>query len=584
MEAAPTAPRVERALGSALGNGAPSRARGASRMGDGARRRMTRGARGDLAGAPEKDEPPSRSAHLSPAVGWLVSGLGPLAAVAALEPLALATPHPADVVEAYGLIVLALAAIVATIWGAGPAIVALGECPMGLIALLLPRGRAGAGGRDGGLALDIGLLMVMVAAVAAVGAIAIRLERARRDVARLKLTEARERARADAALDAAQEALVFLDQAGRVTRLNQQARHLFATLGVDAAAGPRAAALAWLRGDQPLSEGDSPAGRALRGELVREEVAVVAPHAADDDLTRRLTLVISAAPILGPDGVIAGAVISAREVGGAAESPPREWPLVWTERMDAFIGMASHELRTPLTTIKASVQLGLRKLSRTNQQALIASDLQQLLMRAEEQVGRMTRLIEDLLDTARIASGSMTLRFERCDLLALTREAIHDAQLRAPARAIWLRTDGEPALIWGDPGRLSQVIGEYISNALKFSDASQPVEAHISGRWRAHGKDELGARDDNLDGVERWQARVTVRDHGPGVKSEALERVWDRFYQDPELAARVGSEVGLGLGLALCRSIVEAHHGAVGVESASGGGALFWLALPRLAE
>ena len=559
-------------------------------MGDGARRRAARGARGVFAGArekQEKDEPASWRAHRGLAVGWLVSGLGPLVALmalvalVALGPLAPGLPpHPGSMVEAYGLIVLALAAAVAAIWGAGPAMAALGEGLIGLIALLL-RGRASASGLDGGLALDIALLILVAVAL---GAIATRLDRARRHVARLKLAKERARAQANAALDVAQDALVFLDQSGRVTRLNQRARQLFTTLRIDVAAGPRAPALVWLRAGQPLSEGDSPGGRALRGEMVRDEILVVAPPAAGDDLTRRRTLAISAAPILGPDGAIAGAVVSAREINEATENPPREWPSVWMERMDAFIGMASHELRTPLTTIKASVQLGLRKLNRAEQLEPNAADLRRLLMRADEQVGRMTRLIEDLLDTARIASGHMTLRFERCDLLALTREALHDAQLRAPARTIWLRTDGEPALVWGDPGRLAQVIGEYVSNALKFSDASQPVETHVWGRWRAHGQDEPGAFDNDPDGVERWQARVTVRDHGPGVKPEAWERIWDRFYQDPELAARVGSEVGLGLGLALCRSIVEAHHGAVGVESASGGGALFWLALPRLAE
>ncbi len=252
--------------------------------------------------------------------------------------------------------------------------------------------------------------------------------------------------------------------------------------------------------------------------------------------------------------------------------------------MDTFIGLASHELRTPLTTIKASVQLALRKLNRTNQPELIGEDLRQLLTRADQQVGRMTRLIENLLDTSRIASGRLTLRFERCDLLALAREAVHDAQLRAPSRTIWLETDGEPALVWGDPGRLTQVIGAYLSNALKFSDASQPVEVRLWGRWRADwvsdGGD--GGTGDVDDEDEGWQARVAVLDHGPGVNGEARERAWERFYQDPALAARVGSEVGLGLGLYLCRAIVEAHRGAVGLEEASGGGALFWFTTPAL--
>ena len=246
--------------------------------------------------------------------------------------------------------------------------------------------------------------------------------------------------------------------------------------------------------------------------------------------------------------------------------------------MDTFIGLASHELRTPLTTIKASVELALRKLNRTNQPELIGEDMRQLLTRADQQVGRMTRLIENLLDTSRIASGRLTLRFERCDLLALAREAVHDAQLRAPLRTIWLETDGEPALVWGDPGRLTQVIGAYLSNALKFSDASQPVEVRLWGRWRADWEGDA----DDVDDVEGWQARVAVRDYGPGVNSETRERVWDRFYQDPALAARVGSEVGLGLGLYMCRAIMEAHHGAVGLEEAHGGGALFWFTTPAL--
>lgn len=239
-------------------------------------------------------------------------------------------------------------------------------------------------------------------------------------------------------------------------------------------------------------------------------------------------------------------------------------------RMDAFIGLASHELRTPLTTIKASVQLALRKLEKTSQPALLDEDLQRLLMRADQQVGRMTRLVQDLLDTSLVASGQLALRFEQCDLAALTREVVHEAQLRAPERKILLETEEAPALVWGDPVRLAQVVERYLSNALKFSDASQPVDVRVWGKWRAVAADE----------EEGWLARVSVRDYGPGVKREAIERVWERFYQDPELAKQVGSEVGLGLGLYLSQAIIEAHDGEVGVENARDGGAMFWFTLP----
>jgi signal transduction histidine kinase len=244
------------------------------------------------------------------------------------------------------------------------------------------------------------------------------------------------------------------------------------------------------------------------------------------------------------------------------------------ERMDAFIGMASHELRTPLTTIKGSVQLALRRLNREGTPGPIDEDLRLLLMRADQQVGRMTRLVDDLLDTSRVALGQLALRFEQCDLFELARIAIHDAQTRAPTRAISLESDGAPALVWGDPARLTQAVEIYLANALKFSDASKPVEVRVWGHWRAK----------DLSAGDEWQVRVAVRDYGPGIKRKALTHIWERFYQDPDLATQVGSEIGLGLGLYLCRAIIEAHDGEVGVENARGGGALFWFTAPALIE
>ena len=425
-------------------------------------RRMKRAARGtsrEARGAGES--PDGGKGRIERIVGWLVSGLAPLALLAlaltlggklvsALASLNLGSPSgSARLADTYGLIILALTAVVSVAWGFKPAGVALGEGALGLAGIIFVRHLTLAA-LGGWVLVDAALVVVALAALEAMTA---RLARTRREMARLK------------------------------------------------------EGMAW--------------------ERAQVEAARPAPPDRPDDQSR----------------------------------------------MDAFIGLAGHELRTPLTTIKASVQLALRKLDRTSQPALLDEDLRGLLTRTDRQVTRMARLVEDLLDTSRAASGQLALRLELCDLVTLARGVVRDARQRAPGRVVLLEVDGDTALVWGDAARLAQVVERYLSNALKFSDPRQPVEARVWGRWRAH---EAG-------GANGWLARVEVRDHGPGIKPEALEWVWDRFYQDPELAARVGSEVGLGLGLYLCRAIIEAHGGAVGVENASDGGSLFWFTLPALA-
>jgi len=80
--------------------------------------------------------------------------------------------------------------------------------------------------------------------------------------------------------------------------------------------------------------------------------------------------------------------------------------------------------------------------------------------------------------------------------------------------------------------------------------------------------------------VEENQARVSVRDEGPGLSLEEQERIWDQFHRVPGVEVQSGSSVGLGLGLHICRTIIERHHGRVGVQSAPGKGATFWFVLP----
>jgi PAS domain S-box-containing protein len=238
-------------------------------------------------------------------------------------------------------------------------------------------------------------------------------------------------------------------------------------------------------------------------------------------------------------------------------------------RMDEFLSIVSHELKTPLTSIKASVQLVGRWLNE-----MLGSDLpgagdlapklermSGLLGRMERQVGLQNRLVNDLLDVSRIQAGRLDMDPQPCDLAAIVREAVQAQRQVAPTRVIRLELPAGDASVpvIADADRIGQVVTNYLTNALKYSEEDRPVE--------------VGLR---LDGPE---ARVWVRDEGPGLTAAEQVRVWERFHRAAGVAVRSGSGVGLGLGLYISRVIIEQHYGRVGVYSAPGQGSTFWFGL-----
>jgi PAS domain S-box-containing protein len=238
---------------------------------------------------------------------------------------------------------------------------------------------------------------------------------------------------------------------------------------------------------------------------------------------------------------------------------------------DEFIGIAGHELRTPLTTVKASVQLTRRQVTRllklettlSPEAQTLISTIQNLLDRAERQIGRQDRLINDLLDISRIETGRLELRPELCDLVVLVREAVEDQQALTPVRQILFEQDvPEEGLVLIDADRLRQVMTNYLSNALKYSANDQPVFVRIA--------------------LLETQIRVEVEDRGPGLTEAQQEHIWKRFYRVPDIEVKSGSGIGLGLGLHISRMIIERHNGSVGVTSRKGQGSIFWFALPRV--
>ncbi len=239
------------------------------------------------------------------------------------------------------------------------------------------------------------------------------------------------------------------------------------------------------------------------------------------------------------------------------------------QRMDEFLGIVSHELRTPLTTIKGNVQLaGLRLRSSLREVPAdgdvlrsMLGEVQTMLARAERQVNVQNRMVSDLLDISRLEADKLELRLAPCDLATIVRETVEDQRSVTPSRTVLLElAEEETAPVIADAERIGQVLSNYLSNALKYSPADRPVEVQLE-------------KEGNM-------MRVSVCDKGPGLTPSEQERIWERFYQVQGIKRQRGSSVGLGLGLHICRAIVEQHQGEVGVESTKGEGSTFWFTLP----
>ncbi len=237
-------------------------------------------------------------------------------------------------------------------------------------------------------------------------------------------------------------------------------------------------------------------------------------------------------------------------------------------RFDEFLSIASHELRTPLAGIKGHIQLARRRLTALqSEQVAEIEDLsnkldkiQEYLLQAEHRVNVQNRMISDLLDVSRIQANKLELRIGPCDLLQVVDDAIKDQQYNAPERVITLEAENQqPIMVQGDADRLGQVIHNYLTNALKYSPPERPVSVHVARNER--------------------EVRIAVQDQGPGLTPEEQKYVWERFYRVKGIPTLSGGQ-GLGLGLHICRTIIEAHEGTFGLESTPGQGSRFWFTLP----
>ncbi|MCI0704253.1 MAG: ATP-binding protein [Planctomycetia bacterium] len=223
-----------------------------------------------------------------------------------------------------------------------------------------------------------------------------------------------------------------------------------------------------------------------------------------------------------------------------------------------FLATLAHELRNPLAPIRNAVHI-LHLLGSS------APELQSALGILERQTKQMARLIDDLLDIARITGGRLELRRERIELGNVVRSAIETGRplIESCGHELTVSVPGEPIPLTGDLTRLAQVISNLLHNAAKYTDRGGRI-------W-------LIAERQGSDAV------VTVRDTGIGIPSEMIPRIFEMFTQVDRADQR--SRGGLGVGLALVRQLVEMHGGSVSVRSdGPGHGSEFAIRLPVLLE
>jgi len=225
---------------------------------------------------------------------------------------------------------------------------------------------------------------------------------------------------------------------------------------------------------------------------------------------------------------------------------------------DQFLSMASHELKTPITTIRGQAQIALRRLSRQQDVPPELATTSTALEKIDEQTHRLNNLVDDLLDLSSIRAGRIGLQLKQCDLVEICQDIIEEQRLLS-GRTIDLQTSSPAVAFQGDCNRLSQVVVNLVSNAIKYSPQESPVQVQVVER----------------DSV----AVIEVHDAGKGIPKEQQAYIFEPFYRAPD--AEVSSKRGMGLGLAISKDIVERHGGRIWCESKRGQGTTFFVELPR---
>ncbi|HEX7734741.1 MAG TPA: ATP-binding protein [Ktedonobacteraceae bacterium] len=224
---------------------------------------------------------------------------------------------------------------------------------------------------------------------------------------------------------------------------------------------------------------------------------------------------------------------------------------------DLFVSITSHELKTPITTIRGQAQLALRRLKKYAMASPEMDGLREAFVKVDEQTGRLTKLLNELLDLTSLRSGKQVLAKKTCNLNAIC-AGIVEEQRMVSERVIELTLPEKPVMLRADEARLGQVVTNLLSNALKYSSPESVVKITLE-------------QDQKL-------AHLKVQDAGQGISPEQQENIFQPFYRTSD--ARSSTISGTGLGLAICKDIVDQHRGRIWCESRVGEGSTFFVDLP----
>lgn len=265
-------------------------------------------------------------------------------------------------------------------------------------------------------------------------------------------------------------------------------------------------------------------------------------------------LSLTVSPIRNSAGVVIGASKIARDITERVmiEKKLKEYAdeLQKLNRYkDEFIGMAGHELKTPLTSVSAYLQL--------LDKADLDGDNKKFVEKALQNVTKLSSLVTDLLDVSKIEAGKLQMQHEKFNLIRAVEETVENFRHISKSHSIEFQSAEKDIYVEGDLSRIEQVMVNFLTNAIKYSPESQKIKVFI------HSNDQ--------------HVIVTVQDFGIGVKDDQQDKLFSRFYRADELPGNIS---GLGIGLYICKEIVNHHNGRIWVESEFGKGSSFSFSLP----
>lgn len=269
---------------------------------------------------------------------------------------------------------------------------------------------------------------------------------------------------------------------------------------------------------------------------------------------KQINISLTVSPIKNEKGEIIGASNISRDITQKVKTDKQL--RIYNEKLkelnnykDEFLTMASHELKTPLTVIKAN--LGLLQLKLNDDVST------EFVNRTMAQVNKLSDLISDLLDISKVQSGKLKLNFTSFDLKELLTETVQNIQQTSPTHKIIIETTHDNLPVVADAMRLEQVIINVVTNAIKYSPASDKVIIQAT------------SQDDFVT--------ISIKDFGIGIPKKALKKVFSRFFRVKETSSKF---LGSGIGLYISYEIIKKHKGKMWVDSEENKGSTFYFTIP----